>query len=82
MASWGYPLVEVHRLLTVVASLVVEHGFWVFGLQQLRLSGSSAQAQQLWCMSLIALRYVAIFPHEVCGIFLHVSCIGRQNLYH
>jgi len=46
MASWGYPLVEVHRLLTVVASLVVEHGFWVFGLQQLQHVSSAVAA--LW----------------------------------
>ena len=46
MGSWGYPLVEVHRLLIVVASLVAEHGFWVFGLQQLQHVSSAVVA--LW----------------------------------
>ena len=33
VASRGYSLVAVHRLLIVVASLVVEHKFRVCGLQ-------------------------------------------------
>ena len=39
VASWGCSLVEVRRLLTVVASLVEDR------LQGMRLPGSRAQAQ-------------------------------------
>ena len=43
----GLLFVAVHGLLIAVASLVVEHGLQVRGLQQLWLAGSRAQAQQL-----------------------------------
>ena len=59
----GATLVPVCRLFTVVASHVAEHrleGTWASQLwrvaQWLRLSGSTAQAQQLWHMGLGALR--------------------------
>ena len=38
-ASWGYPLVKVHRLLIAVPSLAAEHG-----LQACRLSSRSTRA--------------------------------------
>ena len=37
--------VVVHRLLTVVAYLVAEHGLYGVWAQQLRLQGSGAQVQ-------------------------------------
>ena len=38
----------VHRLLTVVAALVAEHGSVACRLQQLRFMGSAAVAPRLW----------------------------------
>ena len=55
------PFVAVHGLLTVVASLVAEHGLQACGLQQLWHAGSRAQAQQLWRTGLVALWHVGIF---------------------
>ena len=54
-------------------------GSKAYGLQQLQLPGSRAQAQQLWCMGLVALQHV-----ESPWIWdrTHVSCIGRQTLHH
>ena len=49
------------------------------GLQQPRLPGSRAQAQQLWCMGLAALWHVG--SSRVRGE-THFSCIGRRILYH
>ena len=49
------------------------------GLQQLRLSGFRAQAQQLWHVGLVV-------PWHVVSSWIrdqtHVSCIGRRMLYH
>ena len=45
--SRGYSLVVVLRLLTAVASFVVEHWLSVCGLQLLQLVSSRAQAQLL-----------------------------------
>ena len=45
---------QVHRLLTVVASLAEKHRLQKFGLQQLQLPGSGTQAQQLWHKCLVA----------------------------
>ena len=47
VVSRGLSLIEVHRLLIVVASLVVEHGIQVRGLQQLQLLGSAVVAYGL-----------------------------------
>ena len=54
----GLFFVAVRGLLIAVASLVAEHGLQVRGLQQLWLSGSRAQAQQLWCTGLVVPRHV------------------------
>ena len=54
----GLFFVAVRGLLIAVASLVAEHGLQAHGLQQLWLSGSRAQAQQLWCTRLAAPRHV------------------------
>ena len=43
VASRGYSLVVEHRLLTVVASLVAEHGLCAHRLQELQLPGPGAQ---------------------------------------
>ena len=47
--------------------------------QQLRLPGSRAQAQQLWCTGLAAVQHVGSSRTRVQ---IHVSCIARQILYH
>ena len=49
------------------------------GLQELRLPGPRAQAQWLWHMGLIALQHVG---SSRIRDQTHVSCIGRQILYH
>ena len=54
-ASGGYSLVAVFRLLTAVASLVVEHGSRARGLQYLQLPSSRAQTQYLWRTGLVDL---------------------------
>ena len=52
----GLLFVVVRRLLTVVVSLVAEHGLWVHGLQQLWRAGSVVVAHGLSCS-------------KACGIF-------------
>ena len=47
--------------------------------QQLRLPGSRAQAQQLWCTSLVVPRPVGSSQTRDQN---YVSCIGRWILYH
>ena len=49
---------------------------WV---QQFQLLGSTAQAQQLWCMGLVVLSHVA---SSLTRDRTRVSCISRQILYH
>ena len=88
----GLLFIAVHRLLIAVASLVVEHGLQARGLQQLQhvgfsscsmwaqqlwLVGSRAQAQQLWCMGLVAPRHVGSSRTraQTC-----VTCSGRRIL--
>ena len=51
--SRGYSLVVAHRLLIVVASLVVDNTLGHAGF-----SSCDAQAQQLWYMGLVALQHV------------------------
>ena len=75
----GLLFVAVRRLLIAVASLIVEHGLQVRGLQQLWLTGSRAQAQQLWHTSLVALRHVG--PSRTRAR-TRVPCIGRRILNH
>ena len=57
------------------------HGFSSYGMwaQLLWLLDSRAQAQQLLCLGLVALRHVgpSWIRDQTC-----VSCIGRQILYH
>ena len=45
--SRGYSLVAVHGILTVVVSLVAEHGLYLQGLQQLWFPGPSMQASEV-----------------------------------
>ena len=47
VASEGYPPVEVHRVLSAVASLVAEQGCWMCGLQLLQYTGSGVVAHGL-----------------------------------
>ena len=75
----GYSLVAVCRLLVAVASLVAEHGPKGERAQELLLPGSRAQAQYLWCVSLVALLYIGSFWTRDRT---HVSCIGRWIPYH
>ena len=56
----GHSLAVVHRLLTAVASLVVEHTLQGARTQQLQLLAPTAQAQQLWCR---------LSCPAACGIF-------------
>ena len=72
----------LHRLLAVMASLVVEQGLWgapASAVRSLQLPGSRAQAQQLWCMGLVA-------PWREGSSQIRdgtpVSCTDRRILYH
>ena len=60
-------------------SLVVVRGFSLQRLLLLRSRGSREQAQQLWCMGLVAPRHVG---SSQTGYRTCVSCIGRQVRYH
>lgn len=63
LQSMGFPLL---RLL-----LLQSKGYRGCGLQQLRFTGSRAQAQQWW--------HTGLSSSVLCGIFPdHVSCIARQ----
>ena len=83
----GLLFAAVRGLLTAVASLVVEQGLQVHGLQQLWcvraqqlwFAGSRAQAQQLWRTGLVALRHVGSSRTRART---HVPCIGRRILNH
>ena len=78
--SRGYSPAAVHRLLTADPSLVARHGLSGTWAQDLRLPGSRAQAQQLWCTGLL-LHIVWDLPGP--GIKpMSLSCIGRQILYY
>ena len=57
-ASGGCSLVVVRGLLIVVAALAAEHRLEACGLQQLRLPGPGAQAQQLWHMQFVVPQHV------------------------
>ena len=79
-------LVAVHRLVIVVASLVRGTGFRVRRLQSLwhvgsvgGIPGLRAQAQKLWCTGLVVPQHVGSFWIRDQT---HVSCVGRQILYH
>ena len=75
----GLLFIAVHRLLIAVASLVAEHGLQMRGLQQLWLTGSRSQAQQLWHTGLVV-------PWHVGSSWTRartsVPCIGRRILNH
>ena len=73
----GLLFIAVRGLLIAVASLVAEHGLQAHGLQQLWLSGSRAQDQQLQCTGLVALRHVGSSQTRARTC---VPCIGRQIL--
>ena len=59
--------------------LVVEHRLRRAQAQSLRLPDSTARAQRLWCMDLVALWHVG---SSQTRDGTRVSCIGRQILYH
>ena len=77
--EWGRLFTVVRGLLIAVSSLVVEHGLQACGLQQLWLTGSRVQAQQLWRTGLVAPRYVGSSRTRART---RVPCIGRQILNH
>ena len=77
--EWRLLFVVVRGLLIEVASLVAEGRLQARGLQQLWLTGSRAQAQQLWCMGLAAPRHVGSSPTRYQT---RVPCIGRRILSH
>ena len=60
-------------------SLVAEHGLQAYGLQQLWLVGSSAQAQWLWYTGLVAPWHVR---SSQTRDQTHVPCVGRRILNH
>ena len=64
--EWGLLFVAVHRLLTVLASLVAEHGF--------RYAGFSSCSADL-----VTPHYVGFSQTKVQTI---VPCIGKQTLNH
>ena len=76
-SEWGLLFIAVRGFLIAVASPVEEHGLQAHGLQQLWLAGSRAQAQQLWCMGLVAPQHVG---SSQARDRTHVSCIGRGIL--
>ena len=63
VASRGCSPVRGRGLLTAVAPLVAEHGLWCPQTPVLRLLGSRAPAQWLWCMGSAALPR-AVFPDQ------------------
>ena len=75
----GLLFVVVQGLLTAVASLAAEHGLQVRGLQQLWLTGSRLQAQQLWHTGLVAPWHVGSSQTRART---RVPCIGRRILNH
>ena len=86
LSSRGCCLAAVHRLLTLVASLVEEHGLCVGGLQYLDSRELSFVVPRLQCTDLEVVAH-GLSCSKACGIFLdqgsnHVSCTGRQILYH
>ena len=54
-------------------------GAWTQGLQQVRLLGSRAQAQELWPTGLVGLRHEG---SSQIRDWTQVSCIGHRILYH
>ena len=64
----GSTFVVMHRLLIVVASLVVEHRLQVPGLWQLLYAGSVVVAPRL--QSIQSLLHMGFHCFEECGIFL------------
>ena len=77
IASRVCSLVAGH--LTAAASLVVKQGSGVSWLQWLQLLGSRAQAQQLWCVGLVAPWHAG---SSQTRDQMHVPRTGRQILYH
>ena len=82
----GLLFVAVRRLLIAVASLVAEPGSRRAGprrcsawAQQLQLTGSRAQAQQLWCTGPVAPRHAGSSRTRART---RVPCIGRRTPNH
>ena len=86
MASGGYSLFQCTGFSLQWPLLLRSTGSRHVGLsscgmqaQQLRLVGSTVQAQQLWCTGLVALWHVG---SSQTGARTHVPCIGRQTPNH
>ena len=62
--EWRLLCVVVHSSLTAAASLAAEHRFLVHKLQQLRLPGSRAWAQELWFEDFSCSMLCGIFPDQ------------------
>ena len=89
-SSWGERgllfLVEL-GLLIVLASLVAEHKFYAFGLQQfcgmwvqhLQLMGSRARDQCMWYTDVVVSRHVG---SSLTRDWTHIPRTGRQILNH
>ena len=72
----GLLFIAVLRLLIVVASLAVKHRLQVRSLQQLWLTGSRVQAQQLWRMGLVAPQHVGFSQTRAQTL---VPCEPKQS---
>ena len=67
----GYSLAAGRRLLILMASLVAERGSRAHRLLEFQGSDSRAQAQQLWCMGLLALWHVGSSRQGMETVCLH-----------
>ena len=82
VASWGYSLVVMHKLLIAIVSLVAEHKLWSQRASEVaacRFSSCSSQALEHRLSSCIAPWHVRSSQIKDWAC---VSCIGRKILYH
>ena len=80
--SVDFSLVVVHRLLIAVASSVAEHGLYDVWASLVAASGLTSCSSQT-----LAHRHMCLVAPQHVGSSqirdrTHVSCIGRQILYH
>ena len=74
VASWGYPLVAMHRLLTAVASLAMEHG-----PRACRLSSHSTRAYLLHGMWNLPRPGIEPVTPALVGRFLTTGPSGKSS---
>ena len=91
-ASGGAVFVAVRGFLNAVTSLVAEHGPWVHGSQELRLTGSAAVTRghgafiscgsQAPCLQLVGLAAPRHMESSGTRDWTHVPCTGRRTPTH